>query len=487
MTPAPSCTLPARRTRARGARRFLAAVVAAASLATVTGAALAPASASTRPGPTAPKAAPATVDQPNPYVGQVACDPTTKPGAKALADLLLAHYKTGRYGIVRDCGTGGRSEHKEGRAIDWMLDASDPTQAAVAGDFLGWLTAAGPDGQPGYQARRLGVMYVIWNRQTWATYRPEWRAYTGVSPHTDHIHISLGWNGAMKRTSWWTGSAAAVDYGPCITVHGQSIAPYVGPNPSPCPPLAPPAPPVTSEPQPVATVVPTATVTHTVVSGDTLWNIASRYGTTVTELRSLNGLTSDQIRLGQVLKIASGTPRFTDVSATHPFAVEIAWLASRRITSGVGDGSQFDAGGHVERQQMAGFLHRLSGESYSPPRTPTFTDMPSSRGLFASVEWLVAEGITKGVGSGRFDPLGSIQRQHMAAFLFRMSGDTGYKPPATSAFSDVPTSHPFYREISWLAQRDISRGVGGGRFDTESPVERQHMAAFLHRFDRAVG
>ena len=35
--------------------------------------------------------------------------------------------------------SGGRSEHKEGRAIDWMVDVRDPQQRANAEAFLGWL------------------------------------------------------------------------------------------------------------------------------------------------------------------------------------------------------------------------------------------------------------------------------------------------------------------------------------------------------------
>lgn len=52
----------------------------------------------------------------------------------------------------------------------------------------------------------------------------------------------------------------------------------------------------------VTTNVATA-VTHTVVSGDTLSGLAVKYQTTVAEIKSLNGLTSDLIRIGQVLNV----------------------------------------------------------------------------------------------------------------------------------------------------------------------------------------
>jgi peptidoglycan endopeptidase LytE len=59
-------------------------------------------------------------------------------------------------------------------------------------------------------------------------------------------------------------------------------------------------------PQTVSTSAPaTANNIYTVKSGDTLYGISRTYGTTVTELKSLNGLTSDLIQIGQQLKIPS--------------------------------------------------------------------------------------------------------------------------------------------------------------------------------------
>lgn len=49
-------------------------------------------------------------------------------------------------------------------------------------------------------------------------------------------------------------------------------------------------------------------IEYVVRSGDTLWLLAQRYNTTVDAIKRLNGLTSDNLSIGQVLKIPSTTP-----------------------------------------------------------------------------------------------------------------------------------------------------------------------------------
>jgi hypothetical protein len=165
-------------------------------------------------GPAAPVAAPATIEPFATYQPQSTCDPGAKPGTLALAHVLFDYYHAGRNGgISRNCSIGGRSEHKEGRAFDWMLSVNRSEERAVAENFTAWLLDKGPRGEAAYNARRLGVMYVIWNGRIWSADHAArgWVRYRGPNPHVDHVHISLSWSGAMKRTSFWTGVPADVD------------------------------------------------------------------------------------------------------------------------------------------------------------------------------------------------------------------------------------------------------------------------------------
>jgi hypothetical protein len=53
--------------------------------------------------------------------------------------------------------------------------------------------------------------------------------------------------------------------------------------------------------------------------------------------------------------------------------------------------------------------------------------------------------------------------------------------PVVASFTDVPTTHPFFREIEALAASGVSTGYADGTFRPSDPVTRQAMAAFLAR------
>lgn len=53
----------------------------------------------------------------------------------------------------------------------------------------------------------------------------------------------------------------------------------------------------------VATPAPPASTTYTVKSGDTLYDIGIKFSVSVSSIKTLNGLTSNTLHVGQVLKI----------------------------------------------------------------------------------------------------------------------------------------------------------------------------------------
>ncbi|MCU0296785.1 MAG: hypothetical protein MUD05_12135 [Candidatus Nanopelagicales bacterium] len=161
---------------------------------------------------------PAVLDAAVEYEGMTTCDPTPRPGALMLRQLLLDTYGKAVIGISRACDQDSISEHKEGRAVDWMVDWKNPEERKQAQDFVDWLTAKGPDGTPAANARRLGIMYIGWADEMWRAYDPArgWTELKGCYSlqssgndtfcHRDHVHFSMTWDGAAARTSYWDGT-----------------------------------------------------------------------------------------------------------------------------------------------------------------------------------------------------------------------------------------------------------------------------------------
>jgi hypothetical protein len=168
----------------------------------------------------APASAATTYDDPvEPYAAyqpQRTCRDTPRAGTRELATWIDATYGGGAaLASIRACDSGGASEHKAGRAIDWMIDVTDRAQRREARSFLREAFATDVDGNPHALARRMGIMYVIWNDHMWASYDHFGRkdylngACSSLAKcsvtlrHRDHVHLSLSGRGSRGLTSWY--------------------------------------------------------------------------------------------------------------------------------------------------------------------------------------------------------------------------------------------------------------------------------------------
>ena len=328
-----------------------------------------------------------TVDAYARYHGQEVCLNQEQPGVVAFRRILQQAYGANGGGILRSCNVGGRSEHKEGRAYDWMLDANRASDRAKADEVLGWLLATDQHGNAHAMARRMGVMYIIWNKQSWSAYRPEqgWQPYTGANPHTDHIHFSFSWDGALQRTSFWSGTPVLDNRLRFRDVPADRF-----------------------------------------FTDGTIWlrghGISDGWGDTG-EFRPAAPVTRGQMAafLWRKMGKPAGAPNhgFPDVSEKAYYDPAVRWLKAEGITDGVGNTGLFMPDRTVSRGEMATFLWRLTGSSSGSPAAG-WSDIGDGRFYDTPVDWLTAMGITNGVGStNRFEPDRSVNRGEMAAFLHR--------------------------------------------------------------------
>ena len=84
---------------------------------------------------------------------------------------------------------------------------------------------------------------------------------------------------------------------------------------------------------------------------------------------------------------------------------------------GVSDGANPNAA--INRAQMVTMLWRAMGQP-TAGSTANFTDVPADTYYAGAVSWAVENGITTGVGGGKFDPAATCTRAQIAAFLARL-------------------------------------------------------------------
>ncbi|MEJ7794907.1 MAG: hypothetical protein WKF50_05090 [Nocardioides sp.] len=151
------------------------------------------------------------------YQPQTKCSPKAKPGALSLGHWLVNRQGGGFGGISRPCTSGGTSEHKEGRAFDWRLDANKLADRQRAAAFLALVRETDQAGNSDARARRMGIMYIIWNDHMYSAWdgfqRVDYlsssckatKKCSSTLRHRDHMHISLSRSGGNGATSWYDG------------------------------------------------------------------------------------------------------------------------------------------------------------------------------------------------------------------------------------------------------------------------------------------
>lgn len=141
-----------------------------------------------------------------------------RPGVeKTMAMLIKAYPNSREGGTWANCvGHTSTSDHYSGRALDWHPGRPfvEPTASARADGYevVRWLLAT-VNGVPNLRARRLGIVYIIWDNRIWIDRIRVWQQYqdcTGTQGnpttcHRDHVHLTFGTAGAEGRTSWWRG------------------------------------------------------------------------------------------------------------------------------------------------------------------------------------------------------------------------------------------------------------------------------------------
>lgn len=192
-------------------------------------------------------------------------------------------------------------------------------------------------------------------------------------------------------------------------------------------------------------------------------------------------LTIDDLRLEDLDAAAEQPSRFSDAKPSDMFYDEIMWLANEGITTGWPDGT-YRPLTPVNRDAMAAYLYRMAGSpEVTAPRAQPFTDVKPGQEHYDAIIWAYQQGIVKGYADDTSRPTEPINRDAMAAFLYRYAGSPDVTVDPAGPFTDVPADSQFAKEITWLKNEGLTTGWPDGTYRPLTTTNRDAMAAFLYR------
>ena len=176
--------------------------------------------------------------------------------------------------------------------------------------------------------------------------------------------------------------------------------------------------------------------------------------------------TEDGIQLtingGATVKIVDNSKDFAD-TRNHWAKDAIDFVSARGLVNGM-SATIYAPNASTTRAQLWTILARQNN-----------ADLTGGATWFENAQnWAKEKGISDGA-----NPNGTINRAQMVTMLWRAMG----QPAAASgaSFADVPADSYYAQAVAWAIENGITAGVGGGRFDPNSTCTSAQIATFLAR------
>ena len=168
---------------------------------------------------------------------------------------------------------------------------------------------------------------------------------------------------------------------------------------------------------------------------------------------------------------------FVDVKSGDYYYDAVLWAAKNGITSGT-DAVHFSPEQPCTRAQIVTFLWRAAGAPEPKGAASGMSDVVSGSYYEKAVAWAIENGITTGIGDGKFSPNATCTRAQAVTFLARA---LNAKAASAAEFSDVPTDSYFADAVAWAAANGVTEGIGGGMFAPDNDCTRGQIVTFLFR------
>jgi len=180
------------------------------------------------------------------------------------------------------------------------------------------------------------------------------------------------------------------------------------------------------------------------------------------------------------------TEKFTDING-HWARGAIDYAAGRGWFAGMSD-TTFGPDIAMTRGMLVTVLGRLAGVDVQAYTGNSFVDVNSDSAFCSYIEWARKNGITHGIGDGRFAPDREVTREEMALLIENYAKATGYILPAvreSMEYEDASGIGSVYRgAVSAMQKSGIMTGSTGNRFLGKAEATRGEVSSILYRYIR---
>ncbi len=109
-----------------------------------------------------------------------------------------------------------------------------------------------------------------------------------------------------------------------------------------------------------------------------------------------------------------------------------------------------------------------------------YSDLNVNAWYHEYTDYVIANGLMNGVGGGKFNPNGTVDRAMMVTVLYRMAGE----PEVTgeTKFADVKADQWYTDAVIWAEETGIAKGMTEDTFAPGATVTREQAATFLYRY-----
>ena len=119
-------------------------------------------------------------------------------------------------------------------------------------------------------------------------------------------------------------------------------------------------------------------------------------------------------------------------------------------------------------------------DTTSTPEPITFKDVPNSHYAKKAIYYLAERDILKGVGQGKFG-LGQGLKRWQAVLLINRANNVSDANRPNPGFKDVPKTHKYYKEIAAAVDEGLFQGTSSTEFKPDKIMTRSEMAEVLQR------